>query len=149
MGRYITDADIAPSLVATASLVFLTNDDADAVVVDSDVLDTLIGDAESEVDGYVGFRYALPLSSIPNLVKRLSARVARYRLYTRRPGSPEEWLQKDYDNAIAQLERIRDGKLSLGLTEAGADPAAGFDGGTAVQSTSRERIFGRANTEGY
>jgi phage gp36-like protein len=149
MGRYIVEADIAPSLVSGETLIHLTNDDPDAVAVDDDVLATLVADAEAEVDGYVGVRYALPLAEVPVLVKRLSARLARYRLYTRRPGSPEDWLQKDYDNAVAQLERIRDGKLSLGLTEAGADPSAAYDAGTAVQATARDRVFGRANMDGY
>ena len=149
MGRYCSASDLYPSLVSETVVAQITNDDASATTVETAVLATLIGDAEAEVDGYLGYRYALPLSSVPHLVTRLSARITRFRLYTSRPGEAEEWLTSDYDNAVKMLEAIRDGKVSLGLTEAGEDPAAGQSGERAVRSSSQARVFGRTNMGGY
>lgn len=149
MGRYCDGSDIYPSLMGETLVAQLTNDSPSATTVEATVLATLIGDAEAEVDGYLGHRYALPLSSIPALIVRLSARLTRFRLYTSRPGEVEKWLQDDYDNAVKLLEGIRDGKIALGLTEAGADPAAGQNGDRAVRASSQPRVFGRTNLEGY
>lgn len=149
MGRYATEADIVPSLVGSVAMAQLTNDDPDAVTADTDVLDQLVEDAEAEVDSYLGYRYNLPLGSVPVLVTRLSARITRYRLYTSRGGTPEQWLTDDYNGALKTLEAIRDGKVSLGLTSAAADPGASPASGKAVQTSSSAPVFGRDNLDDF
>lgn len=149
MGRYCNESDIVPSLVGAIPMAQLTQDDPDATTTDTDVLDQLVEDAEAEVDSYLGYRFDLPLPSVPVLVARLSARITRYRLYTSRGGAPEQWLTDDYNAALKTLEAIRDGKVSLGLTSAAADPGASPSSGKAVQTSSSAPVFGRDNMDDY
>lgn len=149
MGRYCVEGDIRPSLVSALDLARLTNDDSEAVTTNTDVLDQMIEDAESEVDTYVGHRFSLPLPSVPVVVKRLSARIARYRIYTSRGGQPEQWVTDDYAGAIKALEAIRDGKLSLGLTAAAEDPGAAGSAASAVRIDTVAGVFGRDNLKDY
>lgn len=149
MGRYCSESDIVPSLVGAIPMAQLTQDDPDATTTDTDVLDQLIEDAEAEVDSYLGYRYDLPLPSVPVLVARLSARITRYRLYTSRGGTPEQWLTDDYNGAQKTLEAVRDGKVSLGLTSAAADPGASPSSGKAVQTSSSAPVFGRDNMDDF
>lgn len=147
---YCTQADITPRWVSEETLVMLTNpDDASAVTVDTTVLAGFIASADAEIDGYIGHRYALPLPSTPRIVTMLSARLTRYMLYTARPGEPDEAIKDDYDRITALLTKISKGELSIGLTAAGADPAASPAPGPRVQKTSRAPVFGRANMEDY
>ena len=62
MGSYVSQSDLTTRLGADL-LVNLTNEDPDAVAVDTSAMNEAIDDAEAEVNGYVGAQYALPLSS--------------------------------------------------------------------------------------
>lgn len=148
-GRYCTEADLVPSLVNATLLAQLTNDDPDATATDDTVLDGFFADAEAEVDGYLGVRYDLPLADVPTLVVRLVARITRYRLYTSRPGEPEEAITKDYEAAIKTLEGIAGGTISLGLTPAGGPTSVSPRTGRRVRTSSRPPVFGRGNLEGF
>ncbi len=145
MGRYASQGTLVPSLMSELLVAQITRDDAAATTVDEDVLDTIIEDVESEVDTYVGVRYALPLASVPVLITRLASRLTRYRLYTSRPGTVEEWIEKDYARDIKTLEEIRDGRRELGLTAAGEAAGAEPNAGRAVRASSLPPVFGRSN----
>lgn len=142
MGAYVGESDLIPSYIEERIAVQLTNDEPDGTTVVSAVVDDMIADAEAEVDGFLGARYALPLATVPRLVRQLAARVSRYRLYARRPGAIEDWLQKDYDAACKVLAQISKGTVTLGLQpEASPNPDR-----TAV-TTSTPPIFGRGNLD--
>jgi len=145
---YCTRADVE-ALVAELDLINLTNDTPGAESVDEDVLDAAIADADALIDGFVGSRYSLPLSTTPVLLTKLSARLARFNLYNRRPGPLEEWLEKDYDRAEALLKQISAGKVSLGLDSGGSSAEPAQDSRRAVRASSRARVFGRGALDGY
>lgn len=144
MGAYVTQANLTPGLLTSRDLVQLTQDVATATTVDDDVLEAVIVQAEAEVDGYLGARFALPLQTVPNLVVGLAARVTKYRLYTRRPGTISESLQADYDAAIATLKMLAQGSVTLG-----AQPEPPPNPDRIVRQTSGVRVMGRSNLGDY
>jgi len=124
-------------------LVQLT-DDANTGSVDTDVVDTILEAASLQIDGYLGGRYSLPLATVPGILCKLCVDIAGWLLYARRnAGVPEHW-QKLYDNAIAFLEKVAQGKITLGAS----DPAGT---GTADKpvSSSGDRIFSTDTLTNY
>lgn len=148
MGAYVVQADVE-AIVKDGYLIAMTNDDPDAVAVDTDVFDAVVAEAEAEVNAYLGRRYTLPLSVVPVLITRLTARLTRYLLYTSTPGDIKEWLIKDYERIVSKLEQIRDGELDLGLDSGGDAVEATPNTGTAVRASSRAPVFGRDNMGGF
>lgn len=144
MGTYVTSGDLIPSYVEERVAVQLTNDEIDGETVVPSVVDDAIADAEAEVDGYLGARYALPLVTVPRLVVRLVLRLSRYHLYNRRAGAVEEWLEKDYAGALRMLRDIAEGKITLGT-----QPEPGANSERIVRSTSQAQVFGRPNLEDF
>lgn len=144
MGLYVDIADLVPALIEERIAIQLTNDEVDGDAVVESVITETIADAEAEVDGYLGTYYSLPLANVPRLVQQLAGRVTRYRLYSRRPGAVEEWLEKDYDAAIKMLDRIAKGTVTLG-----SQPEPAANEGRRVRTEGRTRVFGRDNLDGY
>ncbi|QRM23522.1 DUF1320 domain-containing protein [Burkholderia pseudomallei] len=109
--RYLTTAQLVAMfgnpLVQVAGLTQPVADGA---------LDAFINLAEDEVDVYVGSAYALPLQSVPPILERIVADIARWFIYNSRPSSIADASTKDrYDAAVTLLKQIRDGKLTLGV----------------------------------
>lgn len=119
-------------------LINLT-DDGGSGIIDTAVTDTALETADVEIDGYLGARYALPLSPVPGILGKLAVDIAIYNLYARRQGPPEHW-QKRYDNTIRFLERIADGRIGLGAE----DPGEGVASSAEVVSIP-ERLFSRSS----
>lgn len=150
MGTYVTQSDL-DKRIGTDLLVNLTNEAPAATTVDTDAMDEAIADGEAEVNGYVGARYALPLSTpYPRLVLSLARRVTIFYLYQLQPGMVPESVQADYDAAVEQLKTISKGTLSLGLATDGTDAtASGESGRVAVRRSGSARRYGRADFEGF
>jgi len=138
---YSTLADILERLPEEV-LVRLT-DDADQGQVDTAVVERAIADADAEIDGYVGTRYSVPLSPVPDLVRKLSVELSIYHLFSRRRGAPEEWRQR-YEDAIRLLRDLAAGRVSLGTGEPSGTPT-----GSPVHATSQGRWFTRSEMEDF
>jgi phage gp36-like protein len=108
--------------------------------------DTVVGkaltDADELINGYLaGAEIALPLASVPDLVKSLACQIARYFLHAQ---APTETVRQNYQDALKSLRDIADGRIAL---QVGGEQAAA---GTDVQvSTPGDRIFTRETLEGY
>lgn len=110
-------------------------------VVDA-VLDRAIADAEGEIDGYVGARYALPLPApVPPVLVSIACDITRYRLYD---DAVTPVVRQRYEDAIARLKDIAAGRLTLGIDPASTTPAA-----IGVRVSSRDRVFGDDLLERY
>lgn len=142
MGTYVSQTDLERRFGAER-LVELTQDDTSLDTVDTDVLAEVIADAEAMVDGYVGARYSLPLSSPPAILTRLAAILTWYQLHERRHGAPEN-VAKDYANAMRSLRDISSGVLTLGT-----QPEPSVNAGKKIHSTSSAPTFGRDNLKGF
>lgn len=73
-------------------------------------IERAIEDSEEEADGYVSRRYAMPLDSIPKVLKTWVAALAREKLHKTRP-TPE--VKDAADRARAQLREVSTGIFKL------------------------------------
>lgn len=104
------------------SVAQLTNDDPKAEKADMAKVQEAVWAAEELADGYLRGRYALPLSTVPTLLRDVVRTIARFKLYERRPESkmPDTVLET-YKAAVKTLEQIRSGRITLGVA-ATAEP---------------------------
>ena len=75
-----------------------------------DSINSAIQDASDIADGYVGVKYPIPLSEVPKNLKIIICDIARYFLWK---NEASEEIRKRYEDAIAFLKRVADGKAIL------------------------------------
>lgn len=111
---YCVPADIdIPSQI----LLDLTDDDEDDEP-DSAIILKVITDADVLIDSYLQSRYTVPISPVPGLIKTISVDISTYNLYARKVLDEfPKAIEKKYNNSIKLLEALRDGKMSLGVTD--------------------------------
>lgn len=106
---YTTQADLEARF-GTAELLAIADRNADGLI-DAAVVVQAIVDAEAEIDSYLGGRYTVPLGpTVPALVQRLAADMARYRL---QDDNPLDEARERYARALAALRDLADGRASL------------------------------------
>jgi phage gp36-like protein len=113
---YITADDLARAMGKT-ELIQTTNDDGRGTEPVAEVVEAAIRYACDLVDGYLRGRYPLPLVSVPTILPPLCITIARHFLHCRRINRAEfpKPLETSYKATIDMLERIRDGKLHIGV----------------------------------
>lgn len=94
------------------TIIQLTNDEG-ADEVNVTYVTEAISLADGEIDGYIGGKYDVPLTSVPALIRRASGDIAVYIMYKRRVEEIPETRRTSYKDAIRLLEQIRDGKQPL------------------------------------
>lgn len=87
-----------------------------ATTVDETVVDRAIDDAGAEINLYLAGRHALPLTSVPVMLKRIACDLAWRNLHTQVPD--DHPAEKVRQSRLKQLDGIASGKLSLGLDAA-------------------------------
>lgn len=86
--------------------------------VNANVVDKAIQEASTTIDAYIGKRFKLPLSSVPNVLKMVCVDLVIYNLYERvTEMNVTEGMKLRYSNAIALLKRIADGDSDIGISE--------------------------------
>lgn len=121
--------------ISEDKLIQLT-DDGDTGTVDAAAVTRAIADADAEIDGYCGTRYAVPFSPVPVLIRKISVDIGIYNLYARRKGVPED-RQKRYADAVRFLKDVAKGVATLG----GDEPTDDSDSGPEVTAVKSDRIF--------
>lgn len=110
--------------------------------IDAAIIERALTDAAAEINAYLGVRYSLPLDSLPVVLVRLNADMARYHLYD---DKVTEAVHTRYKGALDLLKNIANGTVQL--------PAATLltpaTGGNAVAVKSQERQFDAAALQGY
>lgn len=101
------------------------------------VLARVAADAQSVIDGYLAARYAVPLTPVPDAVRRYASDLARYYLYD---DHATETVQKRHDAAIAFFRDIAARRASLGPDADASMPSTSTSGG--VQMVSGGVVFG-------
>lgn len=121
--------------------------------IDADAVARALDGATGEIDSHIYVRYDLPLTFIPDLLTRYCVDIALYMLAAS-ADVMSETLRQRYEDAIAQLRRIADGKAALVFP---VDPDADTgdddsDGGTAgkpvILVEGPERQFTRDKMRG-
>lgn len=91
---------------------------------DPEVIAAALEDAVNLIDGYLAAKYAVPLASVPPIVRAWAFSIARYKLH--RDGAPEH-VEADYKDAIAALKDVARGLIALPVP-AGETPPANLTG---------------------
>lgn len=114
---YCTIDDLT-RILAEAELLQLADDTGSSALTDVAVVAVIseaIDQADREIDAYVGVIRAVPLDPAPSLIVNLSARMAIYNLFTRRPGlDGYETARERYEQATNILRAVAAGKMSIG-----------------------------------
>ena len=118
-------------LVSAELLGQLADDGPGATATPDQIIAEAIDQADGEIDGYVGVVLPVPLSPAPRLVANLSAKIAAYNLFRRRPHLEAGEWKEEYARALRLLERIARGEISMGPKE-GETAAALEPNGLAV-----------------
>jgi len=126
-------------------LVQLTDDEGTGDVVAPRV-EQAISDADEEINGYLGARLAVPLSPVPESIRRLSVDIAVYNLYSRRERVPEHRIER-YRGAVRYLEQVSQGRISLGQSDPEGNPLESKSPETSVDNPGR--AFSRSSLEGF
>jgi phage gp36-like protein len=140
---YCTQDDI--ELAISEDVLTQLTDDENTGSADADIVTAAIARADAEIDGYCAVKYAVPFTTVPEVVAGLSLDMSIYYLYKRRTVSDD--VQKSYDNAIARLKDIARGLLSLGVDP---PPAASTTAdGAECNKTASDRIFTMDKMRGF
>ena len=132
---YCTKDDIL-SRISEAELAQLTSENG--TVVDDGIVSSAIAAADSEIDGYAAKYHSTPLAApIPTRVTNLSATIAVYNLYCKRPAlAMPETIRNTYKDAIAFLTLLANSKVSLGVDPPPAAPSV-----PSARAKSNDRMF--------
>ncbi len=137
MTAYCTQADLV-ALFGEAELLALT-DRTGVGTIDAAVVAGAITKASDLIDGYIGARYALPLSTVPPLLKGFCEDIARHALYTvERPKNVDDAR----DAAVSYLKDVAAGRASLGAAVTPA-PAPASASGTEILFEPGDRGMSR------
>ena len=137
---YATQADLIDRF-GEAEIAQLS-DRVNGSTPDAAVIDRALADAQAEIDAYLGARYALPLDTIPPVIVRLAADVARYHLYS---GGSNEAVRQRYLDAVSLLKRLASGEVRLD----GAVQHPPAEGAIAVGVRAPQRVFGSDLLQSY
>lgn len=110
--------------------------------IDADVVSRALDDTDAQIDGYLGGRYALPLSATPTLLVDLALVIAIYKLHRK---TPDEKIRKDYEDALRALRDIAAGTIRLDVD--GAEPEG--SGSSGVTVTDRDRDVTPETMKGF
>ena len=131
MSTYCNLADMITQ-VPGQTLIELSDDSGVAIIPDEGNVNAAISQAGDDIDGYLRGSYALPLTTIPSVVKNIAVDLAIYNLWTRRPERdvPDVILRKNLA-AIAKLKDIQRGTFTLDIiTPIGQSNINSFSGVT-------------------
>jgi phage gp36-like protein len=143
---YCTISDIY-KVLPQDTVMRLTDDESTGAVDEAKVTEAIESGAE-EIDSYLGSRYDLPLSSTPPVLGRLNADIAAYNLYARVKEDIPATRQTRYDNAIKFLQKVADGKLTLGIQPPPDPPESGdYEKGSQVEA--RTKVFDATTMNKY
>jgi phage gp36-like protein len=143
---YSTIEDIK-AVMSEADIAQLT-DDAGGMAIDGAKVARAIEDADIVIDSFLRFQYTVPLSSVPPLVRKLSADISVFNLFSRRRALADEIpesVMMRYRDAMKMLERIQGGRVSLGIEPetSTSQPAI------RTSKKDNDRVFTRRLLEGY
>jgi phage gp36-like protein len=99
--------------------------------INAAILAQALADADATINGYIGSRYQLPLATVPQLLVVIACDIARYRLMSDRP---TDEVRQRREDAVSWLDKIAQGKYTLGLDAGNNETPEGDDGPQVVQS---------------
>jgi len=137
---YSTKTDILKQ-ISEEDLTGLT-DDAGNGMVDDNVVNKAIQDADGEINSYCKKKYEVPFNPVPDMINKLSVDISIYHLYSRRQNLLNESVMKRYDDAIKFLKDV-----ARGLAEITDVPPPATDSDQVGKFQANDRLFTRENME--
>lgn len=111
--------------------------------IDDAVMTAKLTQASAEIDGYLAGRYPLPWTDTPRVLTGRCCDIARYLMCGAGTQMTEE-VRLRYEDAVRYLERVADGRITLGRSPGGEVVRSG----TGARFVSNGRAFGRDETGG-
>lgn len=148
---YTADADLL-AIMGTRTLVELSHEDPLASEPEWAVVAEARAYADAQVDARLRNRYRLPLAEVPRELKDWALALARLWLYQRRPDGGElpAAVTGAAKDALAALDAVRDGRMSLALpTLAGDGSETHPPEGARLRVQGPARAFPRAVLDRY
>ena len=134
-----TDGDLA-TILSERTLIQLSADDPLAGVPNWDIVAEARAYADAQVDARIRQRYSLPLAETPRELRDWALALARRWLYERRPDQDVPPAVIDAaKEALASLDAVRDGKMSLAIAVPDDNSAASG----RVLVSAPDRVFTR------
>lgn len=133
---YCTQSDLEDRYRAE-NLIQLADYDGDGAA-DSDVISQAIQDAGHEMDGYLQVKYSVPITPVPDCLRRCATTIAWYYLRLGRESVTDN-ARKAYEDCIAQMKDIASGKMAIGVSPKPSESA----GAANVRHEAQDRVFGR------
>mgnify|MGYP000978433563 CR=1 FL=1 len=123
-------------------IIEMSDDSEIPTSINNDNVDEAIAKADGDIDGYIGGRYSLPLTTVPQKIKDISVDLSIYYLWTRRPERkvPEE-IRAKYNDGIKKLKDIQDGKFLLGIAQMGSSGSGITGSDVRTNKTSADKKF--------
>ena len=139
---YATQQDLIDrfSAVELAQLTDRTN----GTVIDAVVVGRALADSDAEIDTYLAKRYQLPLNSVPPVLARMAAEMARYRLYDDRC---TETVRLRYQDAVSLLKKMASGEVEL--PAAAVLVIAPGGAGNSVSARAPDPVFSASTLASY
>lgn len=119
---YATQADIVE--LYSENALYVADRDGDGVP-DANAITRALTSASSEIDSFIGVRYATPLEETTDLLKQFCVDIAIYRLALGRDVLTEE-MRRRYEDTVKHLKEISRGAASLNINQ-GAEGEGGGD----------------------
>jgi phage gp36-like protein len=137
---YCTLADIKNKL--EEEIIIQLTDEHGLGVIDTGKVNSAILSADAEIDGLVGTRYQVPVSPVPEILRKYSVDISIYNLFSLKRTTPED-VRTRYKDAVAFLTNVSKGVASLGEN----DPAQSTQ--DKVEISSADRVFTRDRLKGF
>jgi len=138
---YCTKQDLIDRF-SERELIHLTDRDNVLDAINDVVLNQAISDASAIIDGYLGGKYPLPLTSVPQAIKPLACNITHYYLYNEQA---TEQVETRYKAAIAFFKDVAKGVVTLGVatdgTKAESQDLAEFIPSDSVFSRDKSKDF--------
>ncbi|MEC5319306.1 phage protein Gp36 family protein [Brenneria populi subsp. brevivirga] len=112
--------------------------------IDDAVLNGALDRASAEIDSYLAGRYPVPWPDTPRILVGRCCDIARYILCGAGTQMTDE-IRARYEDAIRYLERVADGRITLGRT---ADGQVVQQSSSGARFQSAGRAFDRDSTRG-
>ncbi len=138
---YCTLEDLIKTL-PEERVIELSDDSDTPTSVNEDNINEVIAKADGDIDGYIGGRYSLPLTTVPQKIKDISVDLAIYHLFTRRPErEAPDGIRTKYNDGLKRLKDIQDGKFLLGITQMGSSGTEITGSEVRTNKTASDRKF--------
>ncbi|MGN0193369.1 MAG: gp436 family protein [Candidatus Gastranaerophilaceae bacterium] len=128
--------------ITEKTLINLTQDVLPATAINTETAEDNIKIADDLINSALRNKYTLPLKSVPDLIRQISADITIYRLYCRRPQKVPDNYVKNYEVALQILKELQSGSKRLDLPSSAGESAAAESVKLYVtDKTDEDRMF--------